>query len=155
MKARVREFHRAWAAIALVRTNCDRDIADLEQKIAEIRAQAAAEIDNHNRVQAAAAAAIRAQRYTEEEVADLLDITVKQARQLITRDNRPSQARTPEPDPRKPRTRHRHTATSSGPDHGPEPASEGRGIIDSRGPTARAEPSAGEGGGIGASREPA
>ncbi|MEV0764126.1 hypothetical protein [Nocardia sp. NPDC050435] len=81
--AAVKEFIVAWQAIIRIEQSCDSEIADLQQQILDAKARAQTAIAEHHQQQAAAAAAIRAHGHSDEETAELLEITVKQTRQLI------------------------------------------------------------------------
>ncbi|MRH91563.1 hypothetical protein GFY24_29685 [Nocardia sp. SYP-A9097] len=79
----VGDYLAAWNAIIHAQQRRDNEVERLQKQIADVIADAAAEIATHEDEQAAAAAVVRAQVPTDEEVADLLEITVKRARQLL------------------------------------------------------------------------
>lgn len=95
----VGEYLAAWNAITHAQQRRDSEVERLQTQIAAVIADAAAEIATHEHEQAAAAAVVRAQVPTDEEVADLLEITVKRARQLLggarASTSRQSRRRTP------------------------------------------------------------
>ncbi|MFX0580985.1 hypothetical protein [Nocardia nepalensis] len=73
-----------WQAIRTCEAKRDQEIEALRQQISAVESRASEEIARHRADQAVAAAVIRDQDQTDEDVADLLEISVKQARQLIT-----------------------------------------------------------------------
>ncbi|MGO4612959.1 hypothetical protein AB4305_03275 [Nocardia sp. 2YAB30] len=81
--AAVKQYLAAWEAIAAREAKRDSDIEALRQQITVLQARAAEEIASHRTQQALAAATIRDQGQTDDDVAELLEITPKQARQLI------------------------------------------------------------------------
>lgn len=81
--AAVEEYIRAWHAITTAEQARDDQIAALEQQINTVREHAASEVAAQRRHQARAAAMIREQGNRDEDVADLLEITAKEVRQLI------------------------------------------------------------------------
>lgn len=83
----VKRYIAAWQAIANIEQTRDDNIAALQQQIAAARERAAAEIAEHRHRQALAATRIREQGNTDDDVAELLEITPKQARQLIAAAN--------------------------------------------------------------------
>ncbi|WP_433622091.1 hypothetical protein [Nocardia sp. CA-120079] len=83
----VKQYITAWQQITNIEQARDDRIAALHQQIAAAKEQAATEISEHRQRQARAAAAIREQGNTDDDVADLLEITPKQARQLIAAAN--------------------------------------------------------------------
>ncbi|WP_433566869.1 hypothetical protein ACQP1O_17770 [Nocardia sp. CA-151230] len=91
----VGDYLAAWSAITSVEQRRDSDVAALRAQIDSVITGAAAEITTHEDAQAAAAAAVRAHVQTDEELADLLEITVKRARQLLagSRATNPEQSR--------------------------------------------------------------
>ncbi|WP_157978613.1 MULTISPECIES: hypothetical protein [Nocardia] len=83
--AAVRRYLSGWQAITARETKRDAEIAELRRQISVIENEAAAQIASLRADQASAAMTIRDQPgYTDDDVADLLEITPKQARQLIT-----------------------------------------------------------------------
>ncbi|MFF0532815.1 hypothetical protein ACFYT3_31130 [Nocardia amikacinitolerans] len=81
--AAVKQYIAAWDAITNCETARDREIEDLRAQIARVHERAAEQITAHRVQQALAAAAIRDQGQTDDDVAELLEISAKQARQLI------------------------------------------------------------------------
>lgn len=79
----VKQYIAAWDAITACQIARDRDVEALQQQIIAVQARAAEQIAEHQARQAYAAATIRDQGQTDHDVADLLEITPKQARQLI------------------------------------------------------------------------
>lgn len=125
----VADYLSAWQAISAVEDRRDRDVAALREQIDAVLAQAASAITTHEQAQAAAAAIVRANVHSDEELADLLEITVKRARQLLaasrTADTEPLSAPSTSyprnPQARKPAVS-RHPSTDAHPDPGVEPA---------------------------------
>ncbi|MFE3000041.1 hypothetical protein ACFXG4_34210 [Nocardia sp. NPDC059246] len=79
----VGDYLTAWQAISGIEDRRDRDVAALREQIDAVLARAASDITTREQEQAAAAAAVRAHVQSDEELADLLEITVKRARQLL------------------------------------------------------------------------
>ncbi|MFE3795742.1 hypothetical protein KHQ06_24630 [Nocardia tengchongensis] len=104
----VGDYLTAWQAISAVEDRRDRDVAALREQIDAVLARAASDITTYEQAQAAAAAAVRAHVQSDEELADLLEITVKRARQLLavwrTADTEPLPA-SATPHPRTPQAR--------------------------------------------------
>ncbi|MEU6587176.1 hypothetical protein [Nocardia sp. NPDC046763] len=73
----------AWTAITHTEQRRDSEVAALRAQIDTVITRAASESANHEDAQAIAAAAVRVHVQTDEELADLLQITVKRARQLV------------------------------------------------------------------------
>lgn len=103
----VGEYLAAWNAITNTEQRRDREVGRLREQIDTVIARASAEITGYENAQEAAAAAVRAHVQTDEDVADLLEITLKRARQLLSG----SRARTP----RQPKGR--ASSNSAGPTH--------------------------------------
>lgn len=83
--AAVRRYLAAWQSITTCETERDGEIAELRHRISIVEDEAAARIAILRADQAAAARTIRNQPgHTDDDVADLLEITPKQARQLLT-----------------------------------------------------------------------
>ncbi|WP_280227536.1 hypothetical protein [Nocardia farcinica] len=83
--AAVRRYLAAWQSITTCETERDGEIAELRRRITIVEDEAAARIEMLRADQAAAARTIREQPgHTDDDVADLLEITPKQARQLLT-----------------------------------------------------------------------
>ncbi|MBF6102268.1 hypothetical protein IU510_30070 [Nocardia cyriacigeorgica] len=92
--AAVRCYLAAWQSITLCETERDDEIAELRRRIGVVENTADARIAQLRAEQAAAARAIRDQPgHTAGDVANLLEITPKQARQLL------ALARTEQPQP--------------------------------------------------------
>ncbi|WP_433574819.1 hypothetical protein [Nocardia brasiliensis] len=79
----VKKYIASWVAITDCETKRDQEIENCQQKIQELKALADTEIGKHRAQQAAAAAALREQGQSDEDVAELLEITTQQARRLI------------------------------------------------------------------------
>ncbi|MFE3001387.1 hypothetical protein ACFXG4_41180 [Nocardia sp. NPDC059246] len=77
------DFITAWNAIEVTVQRRDKEVAALQQQIDDARTRAAVEIDSLERDQAAAATVVRAHVGTDAEVADLLEIPIKRARELL------------------------------------------------------------------------
>ncbi|MEV0110580.1 hypothetical protein AB0H42_30175 [Nocardia sp. NPDC050799] len=73
----------AWQSIGARESQRDSDIEQLRGRIAEVEADAAAEIDRHRVTQAGGAATLREQGQTDDDIAELLEITPKEARRLL------------------------------------------------------------------------
>ncbi len=83
--AAVRRYLSDWQAITACETKRDAEIAELRRQISVIEDEAAGQIASLRADQGSAAMIIRDQPgHTDDDVADLLEITPKQARQLIT-----------------------------------------------------------------------
>jgi hypothetical protein len=80
----VKRYLTNWQAIIVCETKRDQGIEALRQQISAVESRATEEIARHRADQALAAVVIRDQCQTDEDVADLLEISVKHARQLIT-----------------------------------------------------------------------
>ncbi len=105
----VKRFISSWHAIKICETKRDIAIETLRSEIAATEAKTEVDLASHHAQQAAAAAAIRDLGQSDDDVAELLEISTKEARQLIAkgrsyrsgneepnhRDNRPSQPGTP------------------------------------------------------------
>ncbi|MGY1898328.1 hypothetical protein ACW9HG_23125 [Nocardia gipuzkoensis] len=90
-----------WEAITACETKRDQDIAALRQQISDVESRAAEEIARHRANQAEAAVVIRDHGASDEDVAELLEISPKQARQLVAaaRANRDTTAPEASPTP--------------------------------------------------------
>ncbi|MEV0027819.1 hypothetical protein [Nocardia sp. NPDC050793] len=82
--AAVKQYVTAWEAITVCEATRDGEVEALRQQITRVHQRAAEQIAAHRAQQALAAAAIRDQGQTDDDVAELLEISAKQARQLIT-----------------------------------------------------------------------
>ncbi|WP_281918917.1 hypothetical protein [Nocardia sputorum] len=80
----VQRYLTDWAAITACETTRDQHIAALHKQISDVEAAAAQEIARYRADQAEAAAVIRDHGASDDELADLLEISAKQVRQLIT-----------------------------------------------------------------------
>lgn len=80
----VKRYLADWAAITACETRRDHDIAALREQISDLEARAASEIARYRADQAEAAAVIRDHGASEQNIADLLEISPKHVRQLIT-----------------------------------------------------------------------
>ena len=83
VRAAVKEYIAAWQAITGLEQDCDHEVSRLERQMVEARQRAQAGVAEHRHRQARAALAIREQGHRDEDIAELLEITVKQARQLM------------------------------------------------------------------------
>lgn len=83
MRAAVRDYIAAWAAIREVQRRRDDDVEALQRQITEVTDRATERIAGHEAVQARAAARIHAQGHTDDDIADLLEITPKRVRRLV------------------------------------------------------------------------
>ncbi|WP_157224265.1 hypothetical protein [Nocardia paucivorans] len=81
--AAVKRYIDAWQAIVARESKRDSDIEQLRRRITEVEAEAAAEIDRHRSTQAGVAATLREQGQSDDEIAELLEITPKEARRLL------------------------------------------------------------------------
>ncbi|WP_327097397.1 hypothetical protein OIE68_00485 [Nocardia vinacea] len=79
----MKRYLRDWQAITACEAKRDNEIEALRQQISDVESRAAQEIARHRGDQAEAAAVIRDHGQTDDDVADLLEISTKQARQLI------------------------------------------------------------------------
>ncbi|MEV6072061.1 hypothetical protein AB0L82_36445 [Nocardia sp. NPDC052001] len=93
--AAVGEYLDSWNAIVRIEQRRDGEVARLREQIESVIADAATEVAAHERDQAAAAAAIRAQVHTDADVADLLEITRARVRQLLADYRATGAARSP------------------------------------------------------------
>jgi hypothetical protein len=80
----VKRYLSDWQAITACEAKRDNEIEALRQQISDVESRAAREIARYRGDQAEAAAVIRDQSQTDDDVAELLEISTKQARQLIT-----------------------------------------------------------------------
>ncbi|WP_327097169.1 hypothetical protein OIE68_46160 [Nocardia vinacea] len=80
----VKRYLTDWQAITACETKRDNEIKALRQQIAEVESRAAQEIARYRANQAEVAAVIRDHGQTDDDVAELLEISTKQARQLVT-----------------------------------------------------------------------
>ncbi|MGW4330458.1 hypothetical protein ACWEKR_31770 [Nocardia sp. NPDC004573] len=93
----VKRYLADWAAITACETARDHDIAALRQQISDLEARAASEIARYRADQAEAAAVIRERGGSEEDIADLLEISLKEVRQLLTAARTHPNPTTPQP----------------------------------------------------------
>ncbi|MFI6041896.1 hypothetical protein ACIA8C_09695 [Nocardia sp. NPDC051321] len=82
--AAVKQYVAAWVAIDACESKRDRDLESFRQQMQQLRARAEEELAGYRAEQAAAAAALRAEGQSDDDVAELLEITPRQARQLIS-----------------------------------------------------------------------
>ncbi|MBB5916770.1 hypothetical protein BJY24_005682 [Nocardia transvalensis] len=80
----MRDYITAWHAIIVVEQHRDAEIAALRQQIDTATARAATDIAAQQHTQARSAATIRDEGHNESQIAQLLEITPKQARKLLT-----------------------------------------------------------------------
>ena len=109
----VADYLNAWQAISIVEDRRDRDVAALRKQIDDVLAQAASELTTHEQAQAAAAAVVRAHVQNDEELADLLEITVKRARQLLASSRTADTERLSAPSTSHPRNQQARKASAS------------------------------------------
>jgi len=79
----VKRYLNHWQAITACETERDQEVEALRQQIRAVESRTAGEIARHRADQARAAALIRDQGQNDDDVAELLEISTKQARQLI------------------------------------------------------------------------
>lgn len=79
----VRRYLENWEAVGACERKRDAETADLRSRIEAIEARAARRIAELRMAQGAAALLIREQGQSDDDIADLLELTVKQVRQLI------------------------------------------------------------------------
>ncbi|NQE91176.1 hypothetical protein [Nocardia terpenica] len=79
----VRDYIAAWAAIVELQRRRDGDVDALHRQIAEVTQRANERIGDHEVIQARAAARIHAQGHTDDDIADLLEITPRHVRRLL------------------------------------------------------------------------
>ncbi|WP_156055786.1 hypothetical protein [Nocardia sp. NRRL WC-3656] len=79
----VREYWSQWQAISTIEQRRDRRIRALHDKIRHLEQTAAAEIAVHHTRQAAAVARMNEHGCSTDEIAELLEISLKGARQLL------------------------------------------------------------------------
>lgn len=97
--AAVKRYIDAWQAIVAREHKRDSDIEQLRRRITEVEAEAAAEIDRHRTTQAGVAATLREQGQSDDDIAELLEITPKDARRLLGLARTATELTTPPPDP--------------------------------------------------------
>lgn len=79
----IREYWSAWQAISTIEQRRDRRIRALRDKIGHLEQAAATEIAVHHDRQAAAVARMKEQGCSTDDIAELLEISLKGARQLL------------------------------------------------------------------------
>lgn len=79
----VKRYLNDWQAIRACETKRDQEIEVLREQISVVESRATAEIARYHADQALAAALIRDQGQSDDDVAQLLEVNVKHARQLI------------------------------------------------------------------------
>jgi hypothetical protein len=79
----VKRYLNHWQAITACETERDQEVEALRQQIRAVESRTAGEIARHRADQARAAALTRDQGQSDDDVAELLEISTKQARQLI------------------------------------------------------------------------
>ncbi len=80
----VKRYVAAWVAIEECESKRDRDLETYRQQIQQLKTRADEELARYRAEQAAAAAVLREEGQTDDDVAELLEITPRQARQLIS-----------------------------------------------------------------------
>ncbi|WP_429422014.1 hypothetical protein [Nocardia sp. GAS34] len=83
VSAAVGDYISAWHAIELAQQRRDNNIAELNNQIDYVNARAAEEIAGHEQAQAEAAAIVQAMGHSDDDIAELFEISAKQARRLI------------------------------------------------------------------------
>ncbi|MEW1734463.1 hypothetical protein AB0346_00740 [Nocardia beijingensis] len=78
-----KQYTEAWTGTKVADNDLADEIAVLQRRIEEARSRTAAQIAEYRRHQALAAAAIRREGCNVEEVADILDVSQNEARQLL------------------------------------------------------------------------
>ncbi|MFE9328354.1 hypothetical protein ACIHDR_46780 [Nocardia sp. NPDC052278] len=81
-------FTDAWATIEIAKEDLDGELAALEKRAEQARAKIAEKIGENERMQAAAAAAIRAEGCKVDEIAAILQIAPARVRSLLAEDRR-------------------------------------------------------------------
>ncbi|WP_433655151.1 hypothetical protein ACQPW1_30105 [Nocardia sp. CA-128927] len=81
--AAVKQYVAAWVAIDECESKRDRDLETYRQQMQQLKTGAEEELAGYRGEQAAAAAALREEGQSDDDVAELLEITPRQARQLI------------------------------------------------------------------------
>lgn len=79
-----KRYTEAWTGTKIADNELAAEIGVLQQRIEDARSRTAAQIAEYRRQQALAAAAIRREGCSVEEVADILDVSQNQARQLLS-----------------------------------------------------------------------
>ncbi|MFD8248149.1 hypothetical protein [Nocardia sp. NPDC059691] len=119
-----KQYTEAWAGKKVAENDLADEIGVLQQRIEEARARTAAQIAEHRRQQALAAAAIRREGCNVEELADILDVSQNEARQLLSEARSLQRPEADAVDTRQPREDHvavesipaANTATATGQD---------------------------------------
>jgi len=114
----VRDYISAWHAIELVQQRRDNEIANLKGQIDIATARAADEITGHEQGQIEAAATIHAEGHNDDDIADLLEISTRQARQLIAASRKNVGDNTARTSPSDPSSAIEHPSGRSKPDEG-------------------------------------
>jgi len=81
--AAVKRYIEAWQAITARESKRDSDIEQLRRRITEVEAEATVEIDRYRVAQASVAAILREQGQSDDDIAELLEITSKEVRRLL------------------------------------------------------------------------
>ncbi|MFE9575381.1 hypothetical protein ACFYO1_03265 [Nocardia sp. NPDC006044] len=82
--AAVKRYVAAWVAIDECESKRDRDLETYRQQMQQLKTRADEELAGYRAEQAAAAAALREEGQSDDDVAEFLEITRRQARQLIS-----------------------------------------------------------------------
>lgn len=85
-----KDYTHAWEAIELAKQDLDDELAALDKRAEQARARTERFIEQQQRSQARAAAALRAERCSVEEIAEILQIPAHQVRSLLVQDRRHS-----------------------------------------------------------------
>lgn len=85
-----KDYTQAWEAIELAKQDLDDELAALDKRAEQARARTERLIEQQQRSQARAAAALRAERCSVEEIAEILQIPAHQVRSLLAQNRRHS-----------------------------------------------------------------
>ncbi|WP_280463144.1 hypothetical protein [Nocardia carnea] len=118
IKAAVAEYISAWQAINAITTRRDTEIEQLRNRIAELEAGATEQVAVQRARQAAAVASIKQHNDPDDEIADLLEITPRQVRQLVAAARRETDHASGSPSPA-PAGAPQATQSAKGRDSGP------------------------------------
>lgn len=119
--AAVKRYIEAWQAITAHENRRDSDIEQLRRRITEVEAEASTEIDRHRVAQASAAATLREQGQSDDDIAELLEITSKEVRRLLGLARTAAEPTTTQPDSTtggRSRMQKQSSATANTPDPG-------------------------------------
>lgn len=120
--AAVKRYIEAWQAITARENKRDSDIEQLRRRITEVEAEATVEIDRYRVAQASAAATLREQGQSDDDIAELLEITPKEVRRLLGLARTVTEPATTQPDSptgRRGSRQKQSSPTPNTPDRGP------------------------------------